>query len=106
MTLSLTDTFLVKFPYWNGAWTQLGDAVTLASVGTGWHKLRLTFSNVVGPPAAVQINAYYEDNPNTVISYADSSSDRLTTGGVSLDMWTGGPRAAYTMSADYVVVYP
>ena len=70
---------------------------SLASVGTNSHTVKLSFNGN-------QIDVYYDDLVNPMISKSDAYSPVYTNGAVSLDMWTGA--ATYTMSVDDVIVRP
>ncbi len=89
---------LVKFQTWttwgyNGVSYAAMQQVTLPSVGTNWHTVKLAF---VGARIAV----YYDGAQ--VISMTDGEATPYLTGAVSLDMWTDS--ATYIFSADNVMV--
>jgi hypothetical protein len=95
---------LVKFSNWTdwgygGTNYILMRQTNLASVGTDWHTVKLTFNGS-------QIDVYFDDLATPKISMPDAYSPVYTNGGVSIDMWT--KEASYTMSVDDVMVrsYP
>ena len=87
---------LIKFrdwTTWNGMPMQV---VTLPSVGTGWHALKMVFSGS-------RIQVYYDGT--LMMDVTDNNYDARAaylTGGISGDMWTYA--APYTMGIDTVVV--
>ena len=87
---------LIKFrdwTTWSGAPMQL---VGVPNVGPGWHTLKMALDGN-------RIRVYYDGNQ--VIDVTDSNYDSrppYASGGVSVDMFTGG--APYVMLADDVVV--
>jgi hypothetical protein len=91
---------LVKFQYWlgfeytNSTWQAIRE-VPLASVGTNWHTLKLSFQGN-------QISVYYDGN--LVTSAVDAESNPFWTGGICAGMSTAN--APYNMFVDDVVVNP
>jgi hypothetical protein len=89
---------LVKFQTWS-TWGYNGSSytpmqqVSLTSVGTNWHTLKLAF-------ATNQITVFFD--ANQVMSVTDTEATPYASGGVSLDMWTDAVR--YSFSVDNVVV--
>jgi len=67
--------------------------VSLSSVSTNWHTLTLALSGT-------QITVSYDTNQ--VISVTDAEATPYSSGGVSVDMWTGPTQ--YVMLVDNVVV--
>jgi hypothetical protein len=89
---------LVKFQTWstwgyNGASYTPMQQVTLASVGTNWHTLKLAF-------ATNQITVSFDNSQ--VMSVTDIEATPYSSGGVSVDLWTDSVR--YSMAVDNVVV--
>ena len=89
---------LVKFQTWttwgyNGASYTPMQQVTLPSVSTNWHTVKLAF---IGARIAV-----YFDGAQ-VISMTDAEATPYLTGAVSMDLWTDS--TTYTMTADNVMV--
>lgn len=89
---------LVKFQTWttwgyNGSSSTPMQQVSLASVGTTWHTLKLGLSGT-------QITVSYDTNQ--VMSVPDTEATPYTSGGVSVDMWTSSTK--YVMSVDNVMV--
>lgn len=84
---------LIKFSNWT-SWSQLAQ-VSLASVGTNFHTVKLAFQ-------AGQISAFFDGAE--VASVADNAPPVFTSGGVSLDMWTD--LVGYMLEVDDVVVGP
>jgi hypothetical protein len=91
---------LLKFQYWlgyeytNSTWQAIRE-VPLASVGTNWHTLKLSFQGN-------QISVYYDSN--LVTSAIDNESNPFWTGGICAGMSTASAR--YNMFVDDVVVTP
>jgi hypothetical protein len=91
---------LLKFQYWlgyeytNSTWQAIRE-VPLASVGTNWHTLKLSFQGN-------QISVYYDSN--LVTSATDAESNPFWTGGICAGMSTANAR--YNMFVDDVVVTP
>jgi hypothetical protein len=91
---------LLKFQYWlgyeytNSTWQAIRE-VPLASVGTNWHTLKLSFQGN-------QISVYYDSN--LVTSAVDNESNPFWTGGICAGMSTASAR--YNMFVDDVVVTP
>jgi hypothetical protein len=89
---------LVKFQSWT-TWSYNGTSynpmqqVTLASVSTNWHTVKLAF---IGTRIAV----YFDGAP--IISMNDTEPTPYLNGAVSFDLWTAS--TAYAMSADNVLV--
>jgi hypothetical protein len=89
---------LVKFQTWS-TWGYNGSSytpmqqVTLASVGTNWHTLKLSFSGN-------QITVFFDSTQ--VMSVTDTEATPYLSGGTSLDMWTDATR--YSYSVDNVLV--
>jgi plastocyanin len=89
---------LIKFrdwTNWNGQ--AMGGNVSLPSVGTGWHTLRIEF---IGD----RIRVYYDGAQ--VLDVLDENYDSrppYTGGGVSIDGWSSGS-GAYTIAADDIFV--
>jgi hypothetical protein len=89
---------LVKFQTWtswgyNGASFTPMQQVTVASVGTNWHTVKLACSNRV-------VSVSYDGN--VLINATDSEATPYLSGGASVDMWTDA--TGYTMSVDNIVV--
>ena len=71
--------------------------VSLPSVSTNWHSLRLTFhGNLIG--------VYYDGNLATTVTDTDTAAQPYASGGISLDMWTAS--TPYVMAVDNVLVGP
>ncbi len=91
---------LVKFQYWlgyeytNSTW-QAMRKVSLPSVGTNWHTLKLTFQGN-------QISVFYDGT--LVTSAIDAESNPFWSGGLCAGMST--MNSAYSMFVDDVVVNP
>ncbi len=91
---------IVKFQYWlgyeytNTTWQPLA-RVSLPSVGTNWHTVKLAFQ-------ANQISVYYDSN--LMATATDSESNPFLAGGILASMSTAN--AAYSMFVDDVVVMP
>jgi hypothetical protein len=91
---------LVKFQYWlgyeytNSTWQPMRK-VSLPSVGTNWHTVKLTFQGN-------QITVFYDSNQ--VASVTDAESNPFWTGGLCAGVSTGN--SAYSMFVDDVVVNP
>lgn len=91
---------LVKFQYWlgyeytNSTWQPMRE-VSLPSVGTNWHTLKLTFQGN-------QIAVFYDGTQ--VTSVTDAESNPFWTGGICAGMST--MNSAYSMFIDDVVVNP
>lgn len=100
---------LIKFWDWE-TWgyndaerTFMHTPVSLTSVGTDWHTLKLTFL-----PNG-QIEAYYGSQLQFSIADTDNPSGAhppLLNGSVSVDTWTLNAGSAYRMSVDYLLVKP
>ena len=89
---------LVKFQTWttwgyNGSSFTPMQQVSLTNVGTNWHTLTLGLSGS-------QLTVSYDTNQ--VISVTDTEATPYTSGGITVDMWTGATK--YVMSVDNVVV--
>lgn len=89
---------LVKFRSWT-TWSGAAVAqVNSASVGSGWHSLRLEFKGVI-------VRVYYDGELKLVVpDIGYDSRPAYTSGGVSVGMWTAGTAAS--MYADNVIVTP
>jgi hypothetical protein len=71
---------LVRFTGWT-TWTGTPiQQVSLPSVGTGWHHLKMTFTGN-------QIRVYY-DNPTTPV--IDTTDSTLASGSAGVNFWTDG----------------
>jgi Bacterial Ig domain len=84
---------LIKFSNWT-TWSPLAQ-VSLASVGTVFHTVKLAFQ-------ARQISAFVDGAE--LVSVADNTPPVFTSGGVSLDMWTD--LVGYVLEVDDVLVAP
>src|SRR6266850_4531053 len=89
---------LIKFQNWssygyNGVSSVPIQQVTLPSVGTNWHTLKVAFQ---GSQISVFLDA------NQMMSVMDTEAQPLISGGVSVDMWTD--TSAYVMNFDDVTV--
>src|SRR5262249_13908644 len=89
---------LIKFQNWssfgyNGNPGVPIQQITLASVGTNWHTLKVAFQGN-------QISVFVDGNQ--MISVTDAEAQPLTSGGVSVDMWTD--TSAYVMKVDDITV--
>ena len=89
---------LIKFQNW-GAFSYNGvsfapiQQITLPGVGTNWHTLKLAFDGS-------QISVFYDSNQ--IFNVIDAEAQPLTSGGISLDMWTES--SGYLMKVDDVSV--
>jgi hypothetical protein len=89
---------LIKFQNWN-SWGYNGvnfvamQQITLPSVGTNWHTLKVAFQGN-------QISVFLDGNQ--MMSVMDAEAQPLTSGGVSVDMWT--ETNSYVMNVDDVTV--
>ena len=87
---------LVKFRSWN-LWSGVPmQQVSLGSVGTGWHTLKLVFSGT-------RIQVYYDGALK--IDLSDNGFDGrapYSSGGISTDLWTY--TSSYLMSIDKISV--
>ena len=87
---------LIKYSAWT-TWSGTPmQQVSLPSVGTGWHTLKMAFDGN-------RIRVYYDGN--LVIDVQDNNYEGVPAylqGGVSIDMWTS--TTSYVMSADDVFV--
>jgi hypothetical protein len=89
---------LIKFQNWssfgyNGVSSVPIQQVTLPSVGTNWHTLKVAFQGN-------QISVFFDGNQ--MISVTDAEAQPLTSGGVSVDMWTD--TSAYVMNVDDITI--
>jgi hypothetical protein len=89
---------LIKFQNWssygyNGVTFAPIQQITLPSVGTNWHTLKIAFQGT-------QISVFVDGNQ--MISVMDTESQPLTSGGVSMDMWT--ETTPYVINVDDVSV--
>ena len=83
---------LINMPTWQGgSWTEITH-VTLPSVGTGWHTIKLDF-------LGSRIRVYYDGA--LVIERTDTS---YASGGISLHTWIGTSTPSYAGAFDNVVV--
>jgi hypothetical protein len=88
---------LVRFTGWTN-WTCMATQ-PLASVGTTNHTVKLTFSGA-------RTDVFFDDLGTAKISAADTNSVWYSSGGVSLDMWTGSTGPDYVLSVQHAVVTP
>jgi hypothetical protein len=89
---------LIKFQSWtafsyNGFSGITMQQAALPGVGANWHTVKLALDGN-------QISVFYDGNQ--MISASDAEAQPLTSGGVTLEMWTDN--SAYVMNADDVVV--
>ncbi|HSU56968.1 MAG TPA: MBG domain-containing protein, partial [Candidatus Dormibacteraeota bacterium] len=89
---------LLKFQNWatygyNGSAFASMQEVTLPSVGTNWHTVKLSF-------AGNQIQVFWDGTQ--VINATDIESQPYFSGGICVDMWTDASR--YIMNVDDVTV--
>ncbi|MFA6339186.1 MAG: hypothetical protein WCW87_03990, partial [Candidatus Paceibacterota bacterium] len=83
---------LIKFTSWT-AWSGTPiKQISLPSVGTGWHTLKLVFQDST-------IQVYYDGT--LMINTTDTS---YTSGGISADLWTY--TSSFAMNVDNVTVAP
>ena len=89
---------LVKFRTWTTWSGTTMKQVSLSSVGTGWHTLKLTFQGS-------RILVYYDGT--LVMDVTDNSFDSRAaylSGGITADLWTD--KTTYTMNVDDILVTP
>ena len=91
---------LIKFSDWadwgyDGSNQVAIQSVSLLSVGTNWHTVKMAFSGG-------RIAVFFDGNQVLSATDADTNAGPLANGGVSLDMWTDS--TPYTMSVDNVSV--
>jgi hypothetical protein len=89
---------LIKFQSWssfgyNGVSSVPIQQVTLPSVGTNWHTVKVAFQGS-------QISVFFD--ANQMMSVMDTEAQPLVSGGVSVDMWTD--TSAFVMNIDDVTV--
>ena len=89
---------LIKFQNWsafgyNGSSSVPMQQITLPSVGTNWHTLKVAFQGS-------QISVFFDGNQ--MLSVIDTEAQPLTSGGVSVDMWTD--TSPYVMNVDDISI--
>jgi hypothetical protein len=89
---------LIKFQNWTSfGYNGVGGVpilqVALPSVGTNWHTLKVAFQGN-------QISVFLDGNQ--MMSVTDAEAQPLTSGGVSVDMWTD--TSGYVMNVDDITI--